>query len=58
MRVKPAPGKLIRCPETKELYSETDEINVPKFTKYHSFWVRRVRDGDAIVTVPDVRAAE
>jgi len=55
MRVKPAPGIKIRCPETFELFTEDDEVIVPINSTNHLYWVRRVRDGDAVVIEADVR---
>lgn len=56
MRVQPAPGMKIRCPETRRLYGDADVITVPKHSKNHAYWRRRVRDGDALVIVPDERS--
>lgn len=53
MRVQPAPGVLIRCPETKRLYGETDQVTVPKHSLTHAYWCRRVQDGDAVVIAAD-----
>jgi hypothetical protein len=53
MRVQPAPGVLIRCPETKRLYGEADQVTVPKHSKTYAYWRRRVRDGDAVVITAD-----
>lgn len=44
LRIKPAPGRLVRDPDTRELLSADGEEK-----PYTPFWCRRLNDGDVVV---------
>lgn len=68
MYVKPAPGKLIRDPETNRLLAASAiECSKPvtvvpsdgmKVDDNNFFWLRRVRDGDAVIVKVPVAASK
>ena len=47
MRVKPAPGLVIRDPETQEVLPAAGAV-VPR----SGFWLRRLQDGDVVEAAP------
>lgn len=54
MRIKPAPGIKLRDPSTGDFLPEGESV-VPRIP----FWIRRVKDGDAIdLDKPETAAAE
>jgi hypothetical protein len=52
MRVRPAPGRTLRDPETRQLVTD-DGIEVRDADPY---WRRRLRDGDAVRVEPPTAA--
>ncbi|PXW23407.1 Protein of unknown function [Paraburkholderia caballeronis] len=65
MYVKPAPGVLLRDPVTKQLLSAVpvEGLNVTvapaeglQVGDFDLYWVRRLRDGDAVRVAPAAKA--
>ena len=54
MRIKPAPGLVIRDYQTKRLLAAEGE-DKPRFDQY---WQRRLRDGDVVLVEPEPVASE
>ncbi|WP_213761814.1 DUF2635 domain-containing protein [Caballeronia sp. dw_19] len=66
MFVKPAPGVLLRDPVTKQLLSAAPVEGVKttvvpdegmQVGDFDLYWVRRVRDGDAVQVAPAAKAS-
>jgi hypothetical protein len=53
MKVKLAPGRVLRDPQSKMLMQPGDEREVPDNSMY---WKRRLRDGDALEVKGDAPA--